>query len=72
MIEGDENEYVPYGRLLELAARLVFVGIILAVLYFAGAFGTPWTARAEECPPYWKCTPKGDWNDPNCRCWDSK
>jgi hypothetical protein len=27
---------------------------------------------AAACPPYWQCTPKGDWNHPNCKCWDSK
>lgn len=31
-------------------------------------FGKP----EPECPPYWKCTPKAEWFDPNCKCWDRK
>lgn len=23
-------------------------------------------ADQPDCPPVWKCTPKGDWNDPDC------
>jgi hypothetical protein len=30
---SDENEYVPYGRLLEFLASVLFVGTIFAVLY---------------------------------------
>ena len=30
---SDENEYVPYGRLLEFLANVLFVGTIFAVLY---------------------------------------
>lgn len=64
---SDENEYVPYGRLLEFLASILFVGILFAVL--SGPYRS---SAAEECPPYWQCTPKGDWNHPNCKCWDSK
>jgi len=63
----DETEYVPHGRLLELLASVLFVGILFAVL--SGPYRT---AAEEECPPYWQCTPKGDWNHPNCKCWDRK
>jgi hypothetical protein len=26
----------------------------------------------EECPPFYQCTPTGDWNHPNCGCWERK
>jgi hypothetical protein len=26
----------------------------------------------EECPPFYQCTPTGDWNHPNCSCWERK
>lgn len=26
----------------------------------------------EECMPYYQCTPSGDWNHPNCKCWERK
>jgi hypothetical protein len=32
---ADENEYIPYGRLLEFLGSVLFVGTIFAVLYFA-------------------------------------
>lgn len=28
--------------------------------------------REEECPPFYQCTPSGDWNHPNCKCWERK
>ncbi len=33
-----DAEYVPYGRALEFAISVVFVGVILAILHFDKAF----------------------------------
>lgn len=64
---ADENKYIPYGRLLEFLASLLFVGMLIAIL--SGPYQKD---GADECPPFYQCTPKGDWNHSNCKCWDSK
>jgi hypothetical protein len=52
-----------------MAFVYVPLGIIAIVSLFI--FFEPMKAPP-ECPPYDQCTPKGDWNAPNCKCWDSK
>ena len=42
--------------------------VLIAALIFVDLPLPP----TEPCPPYWQCTPRGEWNAPNCRCWDSK
>ena len=44
----------------------IFIVCILIALA-AGA-----SAKADEWPPYDQCTPRGDWNAPNCKCWDKR
>lgn len=52
---------------------LIF-GSIAAILFLIWmAVVTEHLTKAScEPPPFYQCTPKGDWNAPNCKCWDSK
>lgn len=50
---------------------LVVAAVVLsAVLFAVGETVEHFTP--DECPPFDQCTPKGDWNAKNCKCWDSK
>lgn len=51
-----------------LASFLLLMGVGGFLFLYAIVHQEP----VEECPPYWKCTPKGDWNDPDCKCWDNR
>lgn len=44
----------------------------IGILYVVGETVEHFTPEEAECPPFYQCTPKGDWNHPNCKCWDSK
>lgn len=46
------------------------VALIFGILFVVGETVEHFTP--EDCPPFYQCTPKGDWNAKNCKCWDSK
>lgn len=72
MIDHDEDEYMPYGRLMELAAQVAFVVLLGGVLYGAHAFGADKPPPPPDCWPWWQCNGSKETNHPNCKCWDNK
>lgn len=50
-------------------AIALITGLVLAagVVTWAVTYPAPC-----DPPPFDQCTPKGSWNAPNCKCWDSK
>jgi hypothetical protein len=48
------------------------VAITLYVAFAWWALSRPVPFCKIEPPPFYQCTPKGEWNAPNCKCWDSK
>lgn len=48
------------------------VGVCAGILYVVGETVEHFTPEEEECPPFYQCTPTGDWNAKNCDCWERK
>lgn len=55
---------------LGVCAVALFIGGGYAVLLIVGETIEHFTP--EECQPFHQCTPKGEWNHPNCKCWEQK
>lgn len=62
MMSPDEDEYMPYGRLMEFALRVIFVGLFVGIIYVAMHPSEP-----IYCPPEWQCVGPADTNHPNCK-----
>lgn len=53
-----------------LAFAAVAAVVVSAALFVVGETVEHFTPG--ECPPFDQCTPRGDWNAKNCKCWDNK
>lgn len=56
-------------------AAAIVIACILGLLVLAAMLfvvGETIDTGAEDCPPYYQCTPPGEWNARNCKCWSNK
>ncbi|MCC8945988.1 hypothetical protein H8A97_12985 [Bradyrhizobium sp. Arg62] len=43
------------------------IGYIIFVICTLIALASAAPAKAGDCPPWWQCSPQGDWNHPSCK-----
>lgn len=73
-----DDDKTPQGKLargcmyvVAVCALFLFVfgGLVPAIMWTVGETVETITDYS-DCPAYHRCTPKGDWNDPDCKCWE--
>lgn len=68
----NKSEAAPHGCAIIFISMVAFVAVMGLYGFYADWRKSTWPPAEVECPPYWKCTPKAEWNDPNCGCWDKR
>ena len=77
-MSNDDDHIGPFNGRVNRGPDIAARGCLWVAAIFAGfiavfggyRFYADW--KKEACPPEWKCTPRAEWNDPNCKCWEGK
>jgi len=72
----DDDSNMSCSKMMSCQAKLLCVmlgGVCGALfLFWMNAIDIIARNRYADCPPFDQCTPSGDWNHPNCKCWETE